>query len=152
MVHQGLVATDHETTYDVQLRGCPADALWVNFPAARVHTTAPQTALRRESDPAELDALLQRLRSVGLVLVDVHRIAGPPAPSVYEVRVKGVLGESLLQYLHWPHYVVPAETRVRIQAAAVDLLGFLAGCTAAGVGIERVRKVDPAWTREPALA
>ena len=114
------------------------------------------TALRRASGPDQLDELLQRVRSVGLVLVDVHRVAPATEDSagqaVYEVRVKGLLGEALLSYLRWPHYVIPVETRVRIAAASSDLLVFLRACTAAGGSIERVRRVDGARTHEPALA
>ena len=94
----------------------PTTSLWSRYPAASVHTTEPMTALRRASGPDQLDELLQRVRSVGLVLVDVRpRSRRPPTSppgsgAVHEVRVKGVLGEALLRYLRWPHYVVPAET------------------------------------------
>ena len=68
------------------------------------------------------------------------------------MRVKGVLGEALLRYLRWPHYVVPAETRLRITSGAGRPAGFLEACTAAGAGIEQVRRVDARRAPQPALA
>ena len=38
---------------------------------------------------------------------------------------------------------------VRIDAASADLHRFLQACTDAGASIERVRRVEPAWAREP---
>ena len=157
MVPDGDIPADSEATYDIQLRSRPADHLWARYPTVLVHSTESVTALRRASCPDQLDALLQRMRSVGLVLVDVHCVAlaqeDPPGQrAVYEVRVKGVLGEALLQFLRWPHYDVPAETWVRIAAAPDELLEFLRACTAAGAGIERVRRVDWSRTNQPAVA
>ena len=146
-----------ECVYDVHLRRRPPETLWVRYPAVAVHTTGSQTALRRRvSGQAQLDTLLQRLRSVGLVLMEVRRVAdvatqNPETASrgvVYEVRVDGELGEPLLRYLNWPHYVVPGQTMVRIDAASADLHRFLEACTEAGVSIERVRRVEPLWARE----
>lgn len=153
-----------ECVYDVHLRRRPPETLWVRYPAVAVHTTGSQTALRRRvTGQAQLDTLLQRLRSVGLVLMDVRRVSSvatetPSAPDtvgcgeVYEVRVNGELGKPLLRYLNWPHYVVPGQTMVRIDAASADLFRFLQACTDAGASIERVRRVEPVWAREPLLA
>jgi hypothetical protein len=161
MAHPDPAVDGRDGVYDVHLCRRPADSLWARYPAVAVHTTGAQTALRRRvSEPAQLDALLQRLRSVGLVLMDVRRVSSvatptPSAPDsvgrgeVYEVRVNGELGKPLLRYLNWPHYVVPGQTMVRIDAASADLLRFLEACTDAGASIERVRRVEPAWAREP---
>ena len=61
----------------------------------------------------------------------------------YEVHVEGELGEPLLHYLSWPHYIVPAHTMVRVVAAPDELHSLLAACTDEGLGIERVRRIDP---------
>lgn len=156
MVHRARASAELESTYDVQLAHLPEAPLWARYPAARVHTTEATTVLRRASDPDQLDAFLKRVQSVGLVLLDVRRLTplqdeAPGGPAVHEVRVKGVLGEALLTYLRWPHYVVPAEIWVRIAAVPADLLVFLERCTAAGAGIERIRLVSAGPTGNGAV-
>jgi hypothetical protein len=157
MLRGDLATTETEAVFEVQLRRRPDASLWSQYPAVAVQTTEPVTALRSVSGPEQLDELLQRLRSVGLVLMDVHRAtsaADDPLGhrAVHEVRVRGVLGEALLRYLRWPHYVIPAETRLRITMAPADLLAFLQACTAAGAGIEQIHRVDDARAPQPAVA
>ena len=109
-----------------------------------VQATRTQTSLRRRaSEPGQLDTLLEKLCSLGLPLLDVHRFHGPEgAGPTYEVRVDGRVGEPLLQYLNWRHTVVPGRTRVRIAAASGELHQFLRACTACGASIQQVRRVD----------
>lgn len=156
MVRRDDSAVEPTAVFDVQLRRRPDGSLWARYPTVSVQTTEAVTALRRVCAPDQLDELLQRVRSVGLLLVGVHRVAPTDDPpggrAVHEVRVRGVLGEALLRYLGWPHYVVPAETRLRITVAPADLPEFLEACTAAGAGIEQVRRVDRARAPQPALA
>lgn len=138
-----------EALYDVRLGQRPPDWLRSRFPSIAVHTTPTQTALRhRVSGLGQLDDFLQRLRAVGLVLTDVHRLS-PPAPydsedtcGTYEVRVEGELGDPLLRYLRWPHHVVHGQTVVRIAAAPDALSAFLRSCTDIGLSIEQVRRVE----------
>lgn len=136
-----------EIVYDIQLRARPPASLQESFPRVRVETVPAQTALRgRVSEPGQLDDLLDKVRSVGLVLADVHRLSstrqpGRPDSETYEVRVEGELGERLLRYLRWPHYVVPEQTVVRIAAAPASLQSYLQSCT--GAGIERISLVEP---------
>jgi hypothetical protein len=138
-----------EPVYDIHLRSRPPESLRTRFPRARVETVPAQTALLgRVSEPDQLDDLLDKVRSVGLVLADVHRLASTTqrdgAPSeTYEVRVEGELGDRLLRYLRWPHYVVPEQTVVRIAAAPANLQRCLQSCTEAGAGIERISLVEP---------
>jgi hypothetical protein len=169
MGHRDQTGGDREALYDIQLGRRPPESMWSQYPSAQVRTTGAQTALlHRASGPGQLDALLQKLRSMGLVLMDVHRLPVPfeKATSVptygghpmlavcgaYEVRVKGELGEALLRYLRWPHYVVPEQTLVRIPVPSADLCGFLRACTEAGASIERVRMIHPELARVPANA
>ena len=150
--------------YDIHLRRPLPESLRSQYPSLIVRKIGAQTALRQQvRGPAQLDALLQKLCSVGLVLTDVHRL--PPAASgclsahgqssdtesaetdggrvqgaVYEVRVQGELGETLLRYLRWSHYVIPEQTRVRLVAGSAELHRFLQVCTDSGTSIERVRR------------
>lgn len=111
-----------------------------------VQATGAQTSLRRRiSGPAQLDALLEKLGSLGLPLLDIHR--WPPTggeEQTYEVRIDGRVGEPLLRHLSWTYAVVPERTRVRIAAASGDLHQFLRACTESGASIQRVRRVDRA--------
>lgn len=120
--------------------------LAAQLPFAPIRTTGTQTALVGQvREPAQLDTLLEKLLSVGLVLDDVHRIAMTSASddgaATYEVRVAGEIGASLLSYLQWQHYIVPEQIWVRVAAGSIDLLHCLEVFTAAGASIEQVRRV-----------
>ncbi len=146
---------DQEVLYDVHLARRPPDYLRSRFPSMTVRSTGAQTALReRVEEPKQLDDLLEKVFSVGLVLTDVHRL--PPSDrgrigtgediglATYEVRIAGELGKPLLRYLRWFHYTIPEQTLVRLTAASADLNRFLRACTDSGARIERVRRVEPA--------
>jgi hypothetical protein len=140
--------------YDVQLRGRPPGAALAQHPGLRISTTGAQTVLMQPvTGPWQLDALLQKMRSVGLVLMNVHRRTVPRrrpdlpsrgadaddegmGPTTYEIRVQGELGEALLGYLACRHYVVPEQTLVRIEAPVDEVHRFLRGCTDGGAVIE----------------
>jgi hypothetical protein len=145
MVDGVRVEEDPEVLYDVHLGRRPPESLRSRFPSMTVRSTEPQTALRqRVNEPRQLDDLLEKVFSVGLVLTDVHRLPPSAGLATYEVRVAGELGEPLLRYLRWFHYTVPEQTLVRLTAASADLLGFLRACTDSGARIERVRRIGPA--------
>ena len=141
------IEDDREVVYDIELRRGLPDALRSQFPGMSVRTCVPETALRRRvGEPAQLDALLHKLCSVGVVLTDVHRVPSVAQTdgTTYEVRVAGELGQPLLRYLSWPHAVVPQRTQVRLALGPADLRLFLRACTDWGAGIERVRRVRDA--------
>jgi hypothetical protein len=174
MVAPADAGADREVVYDIELHRRLPDALRSQFPAITVRTAGTQTALRRQvRETGQLDALLQKLRSVGVVLIGIHRLspvagdraevetesssgplagqdAEPPGGATYEVRVAGELGESLLRYLRWPHYVVPEQTQVRLTAGPAELNRFLRACTDCGASIDRIRRVEIAPKKEPA--
>jgi hypothetical protein len=148
MVALAATEAEREVVYDIALHQRLPDSLRSEFPAMMVRTTGAQTALRLHvEEPAQLDALLQKLRSVGVVLTGLHlrselepeRAGG----ATYEVWVAGELGESLLRYLRCPHYVVPEQTQVRLAVGSTGLQRFLRACTSCGAGIARVRRVGP---------
>lgn len=138
-----------EPVYDIRLGRRPSEVLRVQCPFGHTSRTAAQTALRGPvREPAQLDALLEKLLSVGLVLDDVQRLADPSTTedgtAIYEVRVEGEIGVPLLRYLNWRHDIVPEQTLVRVAAGSVDLLRYLKAYTEAGASIERIRRVFPA--------
>lgn len=149
MVDRDVRDDRSEPEYDIRLWPEPPETLSEIFPRVRTCTTPTQTALVGEvSDPAQLENLLERLQSVGLVLDEIHRIDGRASTAgddvtTYEIRVEGELGAPLLRSLNWRHYVVPEQTRVRIAAGSTDLLRCLMMFTGAGARIDQVRRVFP---------
>jgi len=163
-----LVVAESERAfaYDVQLRRRPPRSLRARFPSMKVRTLGAQTALRRRVERSgQLEAMLEKLSSLGLVVTEVHRlpaagrvdvgaagdtsatqtadlVGGPGEGVPYEVRVAGELGKPLLRYLRWSHYAVPARTVVRLAVPPAELTGFLQACTDCGASIERVRRVE----------
>ena len=159
--------SEPEILYDILLKRRPPEFLQSRYPSMTICTTGAQTALRQpDQGQGQLDALLQKVCSVGLALTDIHRLSaaqdtfpteggpgstevtdpgsGSAACATYEVRVAGVLGARLLRYLSWSHYAVPEQTLVRLAAAAPELHSFLRACTDYGSSIERVHRVAPA--------
>ncbi len=71
------LSKDDEPTaaYEIRLRGAAPESLRRQFPTAAVTTTCTETVLfRRVEEPAELDALIAHLLSLGLVLTEVHEM------------------------------------------------------------------------------
>ena len=101
MVDRVGAEADQEVLYDVHLARRPPDVPAVPVP---LHD-GPQHRERRprcgsgSSEPQQLDDLLEKVFSVGLVLTDVHRLTSDEADraaglATYEVRVAGELGRA----------------------------------------------------------
>lgn len=74
------VTRDDEPTaiYEIRLQAASPEPLRRQFPTATVFTTRTETVLFRPVDePAELDALIEHLLSMGLVLTQVHELRLP---------------------------------------------------------------------------
>lgn len=66
--------------YEVTIRGRLTPALTSEFEQLDLTATpkAPETVIHGEvADPAALFGLLRRIESLGLELLDVHRVVGP---------------------------------------------------------------------------
>jgi hypothetical protein len=75
--------------YEIRLQGAPPESLRRQFPTAAVLTTRTETVLfRRVEEPAELDALIAQLLSLGLVLTEVHEMQ-LASPAVVEAPAAG---------------------------------------------------------------
>ena len=144
--------------YEVDLVGAAPAALRAAFPNAVVRCTT-ETVLRAEvKQGTELDILLDKLLSMGLILTELHERPTEPGSEeqqhpprskgsvmttrMYDVRVEGELGEPLLRYLDCPHHVEPTRTVVRLDAVtASELDAFVRACRDVGLEIERVREL-----------
>jgi hypothetical protein len=137
---------DRVATYEISLRGTVPESLGQHSAGMSVRSAPAQTVLfRTVRDVCELDTLLDRLRSSGLVLIDIH---GTPAPGRrsssalrhYEVRVRGELGPWLLEYLGWSHRLITERQVARGEVSARDLDAFLEQCAQAGLVVDQVRR------------
>jgi len=131
-------------TYEVCLRGAMPESLRERGAGLAVRAAPTETVLfRNVRDLGELDTLLERMRSMGLVLTEVHGAEPPDRRSAarrYEVRVHGELGAKLLGYLGWSHRLVTQRQVARGKVSARDLDAFLSQCTEAGLIVDQVRR------------
>jgi hypothetical protein len=68
-------ADTSSATYEIRLQGAPPEQLERRFPAVTMFTTPTETVFFRSIENAsELDALLDQLMSMGLVLTEVHEV------------------------------------------------------------------------------
>lgn len=80
MTEGQAVEGEPTAVYEIRLRAASPEPLRREFPTATVITTRTETVLfRRVEEPAELDALIADLLSMGLVLTEVHEFKLPPA-------------------------------------------------------------------------
>lgn len=136
---------DRVATYEITLRGRVPESLGQRTAGLSVRAAPTQTVLFRwVRDVGELDTLLERLRSSGLVLTDIHGATPPGGSSsdlrYYEVRVRGELGPRLLEYLGWSHRLITERQVARGEVSARDLDAFLAQCAEAGLVVDQVRR------------
>jgi len=119
--------------YEITLRGALPRALTARFPAITVLTEPPATVLfKQTSDPAEVDELTERLRSLGITPLEVRAYSGH-----YEFRIEGRLGRAILGYLRWDSRLDPERAVVRVLASQHDLRMILEQLAQGGTEIER---------------
>jgi hypothetical protein len=165
-------------TYEVELNGDVCAVLRREFPSMTIHHRPVETVLHKAViELAELDALLQHLQSLGVVLSEIRvrapyrarpashrasdmsdrRPAGTAsvqpgeATRCYDVHVEGRLGSALLRYLGWFSWIQPAATGVRIETGPDDLIQFLASCWARELVVDHVVRLDPQSASLPTL-
>lgn len=119
--------------YEITLRGAPPHGVTDRFPTITMSTEPPATVLFKQiSDPAEVDELTERLRTLGITPLEVRASAGH-----YELRIEGQLGRSILGYLQWASRLEPERAVVRIVATQQELRMILEQLTQSGTEIER---------------
>lgn len=81
---------DSTAVYEVRLQGTNSVNLQAHFPNAKVQAARPETVLRLQANrPDELDSLLMRLLSMGIVLNDVHEVTARATPAVSPAKGTG---------------------------------------------------------------
>jgi hypothetical protein len=97
-----------------------------------VDTVPAATVLSKEtSDPAEVDELSERLRSLGITPLEVRATSRH-----YEFWIEGRLGRSFLRYLHWTSRVEPKRTVVRVLGSHRELRMILEQLAESGIQID----------------
>jgi hypothetical protein len=119
--------------YEIILRGTPPRALIARLPAIAVLTEPPATVLFKQvTDPAEVDELTERLRTLGITPIEVRASAGH-----YELRIEGRLGRSILRYLQWDSRLELERAVVRVVATQHELRMILEQLAQSGTEMER---------------
>ena len=120
--------------YQVTLHSAPPAALISKFPAITLHATPPTTILsRRGAELADVDRLIERLRSLGITPLEVHS-----SSRNCEFRIEGLLGESALHYMEWAVRLDQERTIIRVAAAPVELQMILKELAKVGIGIDHI--------------
>jgi hypothetical protein len=120
--------------YQITLHSAPPAALTSKFPAITLHATPPTTILsRRAAELADVDRLIERLRSLGITPLEIHA-----SSRNCEFRIEGLLGESALHYMEWGVRLDQERTIIRVAAAPVELQMILKELAKAGIGIDHI--------------
>jgi hypothetical protein len=120
--------------YQVTLHSAPPAALTSKFPAITLHATPPTTVLsRRGAELADVDRLIERLRSLGITPLEVHA-----SSRNCEFRIEGLLGEAALHYMEWAVRLDQERTIIRVAAAPVELQMILKELAKMGIGIDHI--------------
>jgi len=125
---------DPVAVYQITLHSAPPAALTSKFPAITLLATPPTTILsRRAAELADVDRLIERLRSLGITPLEVHA-----SSRNCEFRIEGLLGESALRYMEWTARLDQERTIIRVAAAPVELQMILKELAKVGIRIDHI--------------
>jgi hypothetical protein len=126
--------TDPAAVYEITLRGAPPAGLTARFPTTVLYLLPAATVLsRRVVDPAEIDRLIERLRSIGITPAEMHA-----SPLEYEFRIEGRLGDSTVRSMQWAARFEEERTMIRVIATPGELQLILEELAASGIGMDRL--------------
>jgi hypothetical protein len=119
--------------YEITLRGAPPTSLTARFPTIMWHSEPAATILSRRADPAEVDELIERLRSLGITPLEVHATSGN-----YEFRIEGRLSESTLRSMQWTARLDQERTVLHVSATPAELRMILHELANGGIPIDHL--------------
>lgn len=126
--------------YEITLRGTPPASLTARFPAITLYSEPASTILsRRVADAAEVDELIERLRSLGITPLEVRATSRN-----FEFRIEGRLGESTLRSMQWTARLDQERTVMRVSATPAELRVILEELVNGGNRIDHVIRHQPA--------
>jgi hypothetical protein len=120
--------------YEITLRGAPPARLTTSFPKIRWHLAPTITVLsRRMADAADVDWLIERLRSLGITPLEIHASA-----SSCEFRIEGQLSDSTLRHMQWTAHLDQERTVMRVSATPAELRVILNELAESGIQIDHL--------------
>ena len=120
--------------YEITLHGAPPVGLTARFPSLTLYSVPAATVLaRRVVDPSEVDGLTEQLRSIGITPLEMHT-SFPHC----EVRIEGLLGDSIVRYLRWAARFEPERTVIRVLTTPEQLQLILDELADSGTGIDHL--------------
>lgn len=120
--------------YEITLRGAPPASLTARFRPISLSPVPGATILsRRVTDSAEVNELIERLRSLGITPLEVHA-----SSDSYEFRIEGELGDSTLHYMQWAARLDQERTVMRVPATQEELRVILEELANSGIQIDHV--------------
>jgi hypothetical protein len=120
--------------YEITVRGTPPARLTTRFPAIRWHTAPTATVLsRRIAAAADVDWLMEQLRSLGITPLEVHTSARS-----CEFRIEGQLSDSTLHYMQWTAHIDQERTVMRVSATPPELRAILNELAESGMRIDHL--------------
>jgi hypothetical protein len=144
------VTSDQDSVYDITLRGAPPAGLLARCPTVTVYETPVTTVLsRRGVDEAEIDGLIERLRSIGITPTEVRTgsVHGNAQNKTYcEFRIEGRLGASMVRYLGWKARVEPERTVIRLRTTRDGLQVLLDELADSRIRIDHFIRHRPSQT------
>ena len=120
--------------YEIVLHDALPAAVTSKFPAITVQPTPATTVLcRSTADLADVDRLVERLRSLGITPLEVHA-----STRSYEFRIAGQLSESTVRQMDCTARLDQERTIIRVTAEPVELQAILKELIERGVGIDHI--------------
>ena len=118
--------------YEITLRSALPLTLTARFPGTAVHLVSTVTILyRRVADSAEVDELMERLRSLGIAPLELHT-----SSRCCEFRIDGLLGNTILRSIDWEAWPLPERTVLVVSATVDELRAILSELAANEIGID----------------
>lgn len=139
-----------EAVYDITLRGAPPAGLLAHCPTVTVYETPVTTVLsRRGVDDADIEGLIERLRSIGITPTELRTgsVHGKARNTAYcEFRIEGRLGASMVRYLGWKARVEPERTVIRLRTTRDGLQVLLDELAGSRIRIDHFIRHRPSQT------
>jgi hypothetical protein len=118
--------------YEITLRSALSPTLTARFPGIAMRPVSTVTILyRRVADSAEVDELMERLRSLGIAPLALHT-----SSRCCEFRIDGLLGKAILRSMDWEAWPLPERTVLLVSATVDELRVILSELAANGIGID----------------
>ena len=120
--------------YEITTCSAPPARLRTRFPAIMWHSAPTVTVLsRRTADAADVDWLIERLRSLGITPLEVHA-----SSRSCEFRIEGELSDTTLRYMQWTAHLDQERTVMRVSATPPELRAILNELAESGMRIDHL--------------